>query len=84
MSSLNLNRDQIKMLAEIERQMDDGLVPFVIWAGNRLTVRHECMEEFGLRQAQTINDEIAREIMKWNIAYCEARIVEQKLGEAST
>lgn len=72
-----MNRDQIKMLAESERRMDDGKMPFVIWFGNRLPVPAECMAEFALRQGQTIGDEIGREITKWQIADLEARITEQ-------
>jgi hypothetical protein len=76
-----MNRDQVKMLAESERQMDDGETPFVMWFGNRLPVPPECMAEFGLRQGQTIGDEIVREIAKWRIAELEAKIAEKKLDE---
>ena len=56
-----MNKKQyLKALAESERLMDEGIIPWV-WSKNmhdqyeRLAVAPQIMEEFGLKQGQTIN-----------------------------
>jgi len=71
-------KEEIKILADCELQMDNG-APFVVLNGSRLMCKQQCMDEFGLKQGQTINDVIFGEILKWNVAYLEAQIVEQKI-----
>ncbi len=50
-----LTTEEIKMLAEVERQMDAGEVPFVVWAGNRMVVQQIVMDELGLESGQTVS-----------------------------
>jgi hypothetical protein len=67
-----LDKETLRYIAESERMMDAGLVPFV-WAlrngvYERLAVAPAIMEEFGLKQGQKVNsilvDAISKESMK--------------------
>lgn len=68
-----VDKNTLRKLAESERMMDAGLVPFV-WAKNiegrmeRLAVAAPIMEDLGLVQGQTVNsilvDAIAAESIK--------------------
>jgi hypothetical protein len=68
----------LKLLAKLERDMDEGKQPFVIYGGGRLAVKEECMEEFGLKNGQTINPQIATKIFQWNLADCQAQMAIEK------
>ena len=67
-----LDKETLRALAESERLMDEGKVPFV-WAlrdgmYERLAVAPAIMEEFGLKQGQKVNsilvDAISEESLK--------------------
>ena len=67
-----LDKETLRYMAESERMMDAGLIPFV-WAlrngvYERLAVAPSIMEEFGLKQGQKVNsilvDAISKESMK--------------------
>jgi len=68
-----LDKETLRKMAESERMMDAGLIPFV-WAKNangrmeRLAVAAPIMEDLGLFQGQTVNsilvDAIAAESIK--------------------
>jgi hypothetical protein len=73
-------KDQIKDLAEVDRMMDSGDMPFVWLDGERVACSRECMTELGMAPGQTISRLIFHEILKWNIADCEAGLVEQRLA----
>lgn len=74
-----LPKHMIKLLAEAERKMDDGEIPFV-WAPGpngileRLALTSEIMEEFELRQGQTINTIIRNAILEENVRIVIAKI----------
>ena len=55
----SITTEEIQMLAEVERQMDAGKVPFVVWVGGRMTVQKIVMEELGLESGRTVSHEIA-------------------------
>lgn len=76
-----LTTEEIKLVAEAERLMDDGKIPFVMLDGQRASVPVETMTELGLRQGQTINAIIFVEILKQNIALCQTKIA---LAKAAT
>ena len=63
-----LTTEQIRMLAQAERQMDAGEVPFVVAAGERLIVRPVVMEELGLETGQTVSNTLVLAILKANLA----------------
>lgn len=73
-----MNEDEVKMLASVERDMDDGKQPYVVWQGGRLAVMSEAMEMFNLRSGQTVSNFIAGEIMKAHVAIMEAKIALEK------
>ena len=76
-----LTTEEIKMLAEVERQMDAGEVPFVVWGGRRMTVRQLVMDELGLETGQTVSHEIAGAILNANLAACRAAVAADKLTQ---
>ena len=62
----------IKAMAEAERLMDAGIIPFVLAPGpsgliERLAMTKEQMEEFGLVQGQRINTIIRDAILEANL-----------------
>lgn len=79
-----LTLEEIKLLAEQERRMDAGEVPYVIWSGNRFSVDSEILQHFNLKNQQTINDAIALAIMKFNITRSKEKIMEEEKKEIST
>lgn len=74
-------KDEIIKLAACERAMDSGAIPFVVLGEGRVICPQACMDEFELKHGQTINHAIFMEILKWNLADCQAKIDEQKLRE---
>ncbi len=63
-----LTTEQIRMLAQAERQMDAGEISFVVCAGGRLIVRPVVMEELGLETGQTVSNTLVLAILKANLA----------------
>lgn len=67
-----LDKETLRHIAESERLMDEGKVPFVLALRNgvyeRLAVAPVIMEEFGLKQGQKVNsilvDAISERSMK--------------------
>lgn len=78
MAEDGLTVEQIRMLAELERGMDAGKVPFVIYRDGRAAMDNECLTHFGLTQGQTVNDEIWRAIQEWNLERCQREIALRK------
>lgn len=72
-----LNAEEIKMLAKTERDMDAGVLPFVMLNGHRVRMDDAGMKHFGLEQGQTINQMIFVSILEFNLAECERKIAEQ-------
>ena len=63
-----LSLEEVRMLAQGERDMDSGRVAFVTLHGNRTMVTKPAMKQFQLEQGQTISDCIFREILNFNLA----------------
>lgn len=59
--------DDIRALAEIERRMDRGEQPFVLFLGGRMAVHGAIMDELGLEQGQSVDDIICVAILKAQI-----------------
>lgn len=78
---LELTDEEIRLLAQAERNMDDGTTPFVKLHEHRIAVQPKVMEELNLRQGQTINDVIFRAILRHHIAWCETEIALKKAGD---
>lgn len=76
--------EEIRMLAEAERMMDAGEVPFVMWHGHRVPVQPNCIAELGLEPGQTIIDVIALAIAEWNIASLKAQIALAEITKSSS
>ncbi len=69
-----LTTEQIRMLAQAERQMDAGEISFVVCAGRRLIVRPVVMEELGLETGQTVSDTLVLAILEANLAALRADV----------
>ena len=79
MSGFNI--DEIKMIAEVERKMDSGEQPFVMFSGQRVAVPQTTMDVLGLAQGQTINHTIFMAVLQANLADCQAAIAMGKGDE---
>ena len=76
-------REDIRMLAQCERDMDSGKQMFVVLGGSRMALTSECAEALGLVSGQTINALIFEAMLRWQIADLEAKIEERKFREAN-
>lgn len=75
---MKLTTQQIKDLAEVERMMDAGEVPFVTLRGRRLAMSETVMKSLGLVKGQTISADLFVHIIQLNIAECQAAIQARK------
>ena len=69
-----LTTEELHMLAEAERQMDAGEIPFVVWGANRMIVRPIVMDELRLKTGQTVSDTLAGAIMEAHLAAIQADV----------
>ena len=70
--------DNIRALADMERQMDRGIAPFVMYRGRRWAVPSETMAQLGLETGQTASDFLITQILETNIANWTAEIELEK------
>ena len=75
-------REEIALLAQCERDMDSGKMPFVVLGGNRWGSSQECLDALGLISGQTVNLIIIQAMLRWKIDDCKAKIEEQKFQES--
>lgn len=68
---MKFSNEEIKMPAQLERDMDNGKQPFVVSEGGRTAVSVDCMEALGLEQGQTINQGIFEAILRYNLEQIE-------------
>lgn len=78
----DLSVEEVTALAHVEREMDAGRQPYVMWAGRRLAVMTEAMEMFQLQIGQTVDDAISLAIMKAHVAIIETRLATEKAKRA--
>jgi hypothetical protein len=71
--------EDIRGLAEMERKMDSGEQPFVIYGNGRAAMSKDTMEKFNLKQGQTISDIIFIAIQKSRIEECQKKIDKEHL-----
>ena len=78
-----LDKERIRMLAEAERMMDKGEIPWV-WAigplgtKERLCVNPQIMEEFQLEQGQSVNSFIMDAIARRSLEIIREKITQVK------
>lgn len=70
--------EQIAMIAEAERRMAAGEVPFVVCGGQRLMVQEETMRDFGLTVGQEVPISILGDIIGRNMSYLSAQVAMEK------
>ncbi len=82
MSAPEFTTEQIRMIAEVERDMDQGKIPFVVCDGQRVATSDECMDELGLEAGQTINSAIFQAMCLFGIKQCQEKIAERETANA--
>jgi len=65
---MDFSVEETKALAKLERDMDSGAMPYVMFNWSRMAVTPDIMEELGLEQGQTINQAIMMSIMQAALA----------------
>lgn len=78
---MKLTKEQIRLLAKLEREMDAGIQPFVLFGKGRLAVNPDAMKEFDLEQGQTINLAIFNAIMEFEMRKCQVEIAAREFGK---
>lgn len=76
---LKLSIDEYRMLAEVERMMDKGEIPYVVQNGQRLAFSKDVMEEFKVENGQTVSLELMIAMTEANIACLKIEIDLKKL-----
>lgn len=74
MENTILSDEDVKLLAQVERDIENNRVPFVKLNGGRLLVMPEVMKFFGLEQGQNITIPIYTAILKKQIEIVENKI----------
>ena len=69
-----LTNEEIRMLAQAERQMDAGEITFVVCDGRRMIVQPVVMEELGLETGQTVSSTLVLAILEANLAALQADV----------
>jgi hypothetical protein len=62
--TMKINNEGIRLLAKLEREMDGGEQPYVMFDGGRAAVEKEVMKELSLQHGQTIDSTIFRRILE--------------------
>lgn len=62
-----LTEAETVILANLDRQIDSGEVPFVMLDGTRVAVTPRAMKHFALAPSQTIDDEQFAALLRFNI-----------------
>lgn len=77
---MNFAPEEIRLLAECEKDMDCGKQPFVRVEGatGRMAVSEEIMIFFGLTSGQTISPTIQLAILRKNVDNLNRQIMEQE------
>lgn len=70
----DLTIDDIRGLAQLEREMDMGIQSYVLVGGNRMSVSEGTMERLGLVSGQTASNAICIAICQSHIAEIETEI----------
>jgi hypothetical protein len=55
MTTPQLSVKEIRQLAEIERGMDSGEIPYVVYAGHRTPIVRDVLDHLGLQSGQTVS-----------------------------
>lgn len=69
-------------IAQIDRMMDIGLLPFVMFNDQRIPVEAYIMQELNLLQGQLISTETFKTVMKLCLRDCEASMALNKALDA--
>lgn len=70
--------DDIRALANLEREMTAGQQPYVVCDGSRWAFKAELLSRLGMKSGQTISGHMLHELMRRNIADLEREIEQRK------
>jgi hypothetical protein len=78
---MNFTNEQIRMLAEVDRDMDSGKQPFVRDSkGFRFAFPSEVMQQCGVESGQTACESVIIALMQANLAMAQSRILLEKVS----
>lgn len=78
---MNFTNEQIRMLAEIDRDMDSGKQPFVLDSkGFRFPFPADVMEQCGVESGQTACESVIIALMQANLAMVQSRVLLEKVS----
>lgn len=80
---MRLSIEDIRDLAQLERDMDSGKRSFVVYAGSRMPVDPLVMKELGLVSGQTVNNAIAKAVCEAHIAQLRTIIAERDMKKGT-
>ena len=72
-----LSLEEVRLLAELERKMDSGEIPYVVLQNERIAVIPSIMKHLELKSGQTISMTIYLEIMKCSLSEATRKLDEQ-------
>lgn len=72
------------MLAQLEKDMDNGKVKFVLNKDQRWAFSDDIFEELNLESGQTISDSLLLEVMKYNRDKLAAKIYADRIVKDNT
>ena len=75
---LLLSLEEVRRLALLERQMDEGTLAYVVYQGERCAMMPDVLEHLGLKSGQQVSSTIFHEIIKTNLAFLQRQIDEQE------
>ena len=75
--------EDIRMLAKLERDMDEGRQPYVRLAGctQRVSIDADTMAHFGLALGQTVTDVIWMAILQYKLSQCKRKVEESHAAQ---
>lgn len=74
--------EQIKALAKIEREMDNGNIPHVVNKGMRWATNPDVMKHFDLVSGQNVCGTVIQAILDFNLTRLQKNIAEQTTQDA--
>ena len=80
---MNFTLERIRLLAQAERDMDSGKIPYTMLDGRRVAIEADAMEALNLQQGQTINWSIFIALQEWRIAQCRHKLAEEAVEKAA-
>ena len=79
-----MNLEEMKILAQCERDMDAGKVMYVVHKGQKMLVPKEVMDHFELQVGKTVSAEMVLIIIKKNMSLLREKMDSKKANLEKT